>query len=100
MGNRKAKVAVIEFTDYECPFCARFHAQSFAKLKASYIDTGKILYVLKDFPLEFHAHAKTAAIAADCARQQEAYWKMSDALFANQRRLGEAFIWSWQNRCI
>jgi protein-disulfide isomerase len=88
MGDRAAKVGVIEFSDYQCPFCNRFHTQTFPKLKETYIDTGKVQYIFRDFPLEFHPEAKGAAIAANCAGEQGAYWEMYDRLFRNQRRLG------------
>ncbi len=88
LGDRQAKVGVVEFSDYQCPFCSRFHSQTFPKLKKNYIDTGKVQYVVRDFPLDFHRQAKEAAIAANCAGQQDAYWEMQHALFTNQRRLG------------
>ncbi len=88
LGNSEAKIAVVEFSDYQCPFCNRFYSQTLAKLKARYIDTGKVKYVFRDFPLAFHPQAKSAAVAANCAGKQNAYWKMHDGLFNNQRRLG------------
>ena len=88
LGDQHATVAIVEFTDYQCPYCEKYHSQTFAKLKKEYIDTGKVRYVLRDFPLDFHDHAKTAAIAANCAGEQDAYWQMNDQLFANQSELG------------
>ncbi len=89
-GNVNAKVAIVEFSDYECPFCGRFHAQTLPSLKKDYIDTGKVQYIFRDFPLEFHPHAINAAIVANCAGEQGAYWEMHDKLFVNQKRLGKA----------
>lgn len=88
LGNSDAQIAIVEFTDYECPFCQRFHNQTFSQLKNDYIDSGKIRYFLRNFPLGFHAQAKPAAIAAICAGEQGRYWEMSHELFVNQRRLG------------
>lgn len=87
LGTQEAAVGMVEFSDYECPFCQRFFTQTFPKLKETYIDTGKVQYVFRDFPLAFHTKAKDAAVAAKCAGKQDAYWKMHNALFANQRRL-------------
>ncbi len=89
LGSREAKVAIVEFTDYQCPYCAKYHSQTFDMLKKEYIDTGKVQYFLRDFPLDFHDHAKGAAIAANCAGEQDAYWQMMDRLFANQSELGD-----------
>lgn len=88
LGNRAAQVGIVEFSDYQCPFCVRFHTQTFPKLKEAYIDTDKVQYIFRDFPLDFHLQAKEAAIAANCAGEQDAYWKMHHDLFTNQRRLG------------
>ncbi|WP_342349582.1 thioredoxin domain-containing protein [uncultured Nitrospira sp.] len=91
LGSQQAKVAIVEFTDYQCPYCAQYHSETFENLKKEYIDTGKVQYVLRDFPLDFHAHAKGAAVAANCAGEQEAYWPMSHQLFSNQSELGDGF---------
>ena len=91
LGSPTAPVAVVEFSEFQCPFCRRHFDQTFSGLKQSYIDTGKVRYVFRNFPLvEIHPNAKAAAVAAYCAGQQGAYWKMHDALFANQSRLGPA----------
>jgi protein-disulfide isomerase len=87
VGNSKATVAIMEFSDFQCPFCARFEKQSMAKLKKSYIDTGKVKFISRDFPLSFHSKAKTAAIAANCALEQGAYEQIRTALYDNQRNL-------------
>jgi len=89
LGNPGAKLALVEFSDFECPFCFRFHKQAYPEIKRRYIDTGKLRYVFKDFPLGFHAGARPAAIAARCAAGQGKFWEMHEALFANQRALGE-----------
>jgi protein-disulfide isomerase len=89
LGSQQAKVAIVEFTDYQCPYCAQYHSGTFENLKNEYIDTGKVQYVLRDFPLDFHAYAKGAAIAANCAGEQDAYWQMNHQLFSNQPELGD-----------
>ena len=89
-GNAEARVTMIEFSDYECPFCGRFYTDAYAQLKKEYIDTGKIKFVFKDFPLSFHPQAQKAAESARCVRDQkgdEGYFKMHDLLFANQQSL-------------
>lgn len=89
-GSGSAALALIEFADYQCPYCRSFHLGILPKLKAAYIDTGKIRYFYKDFPLPNHAHAFDAAVAAHCARTQGRYWQMQERLYAEQARLGEA----------
>ncbi len=89
LGSQQAKVAIVEFTDYQCPYCAQYHSGTFENLKKEYIDTGKVQYFLRDFPLDFHAYAKGAAISANCAGEQDAYWQMNHQLFSNQSELGD-----------
>lgn len=84
LGDKNAKVTMIDFTDYECPFCKRHFEQSFAQIKKEYIDTGKIKYVVRDLPLSFHQNAHKEAQAAECAREQggdDAYFKYHDEIF-------------------
>lgn len=90
LGSRNAPVAMLEFSDYECPYCGRYQTDAFAQIKKRYIDTGKLRYVYRDFPLEFHASARPAAIAAACAAAQQQFAPFSAALFARQGELGEA----------
>ncbi|MCF6211683.1 MAG: DsbA family protein [Gammaproteobacteria bacterium] len=89
IGNKNAKVVMVEFTDYQCPFCQRHTQKTFPQLKEGYIDTGKLFYVMKDYPLAFHDQAKPAAVAANCAGEQGAYWAMHEQLFASGIRLGK-----------
>ena len=90
VGRADAPVLVIEFTDLQCPYCAQFASQIFPRLKAAYIDTGRIRYASRDLPLPMHRHAETAAVAARCAGEQGRYWEYRHAVFAAQRRLGTA----------
>ncbi len=84
LGRADAPVTIVEFSDYQCPFCRRFFATTFPVLKKDYIDTGKLRYVFRDFPLEMHPQARQAAEAAHCAGEQGKYWEMHDVLFQNQ----------------
>ena len=81
LGDLKAPVTLIEFTDYECPFCKKFYKKALKKLKKAYIDTGKLRLVVRDFPLPFHKNARLAANAAHCAGEQNKFWPMHDALY-------------------
>lgn len=87
LGKDDAKVAIIEFSDFQCPYCNRHNKQTLPKLKEQYMDSGKVKYVMRDFPLGFHRQAKIAAIAANCAGEQGKYWPMHDKLFENARKL-------------
>ena len=89
LGSSKAKLVLVEFSDYECPFCARFYSQTLPVIKKEYIDTGKLRFVYKDFPLPFHKNAMKAASAAFCAGKQGKYFEMHNLLFENQRNLDD-----------
>lgn len=80
LGREDAPVTMVEFADYQCPFCRRFETQSFAQLKKDYIDTGKVRFVSRDLPLEFHPNAPAAANAARCAGEQKKFWEIHDAI--------------------
>ena len=86
-GTGAAKVALIEFSDYQCPFCSRYSKDTFPQIATDYIDTGKIRYVFRDLPLSFHKQAFKAAEAAHCAGAQDKFWEMHDLLFQNQTAL-------------
>ena len=90
LGRNDAPVTLVEFSDYQCPFCQRFFATTLPALKKDYIDTGKLRFVYRDFPLEMHPHAREAAVAAHCAGEQGKYWEMHDALFQYQAALAPA----------
>lgn len=88
MGKKDAPITLIEFSDYQCPFCRRFFQTTLPALQAEYIDTGKVRYVFRDFPLDgIHPQARKAAEAAQCAGEQDKYWAMHDLLFQNQQAL-------------
>lgn len=80
-GNANAPVTIVEWSDYECPFCQRFYSQTLGQIEQEYIDTGKVKFVYRDFPLSFHPNAQKAAEAAECAGEQGKYYEMHDMLF-------------------
>lgn len=81
-GNQGAKVTIVEFSEYQCPYCARYTAEAYQQIWETYGED--IYYVWRDFPLEFHQNAQPAAVAAYCAGRQDQYWQMHDQIFANQ----------------
>ena len=83
-GDPNAPVTIVEFSDYECPFCARFFSETYPQLVENYIDTGIAKLVFRDFPLSFHPNAEKAAVAAECAGDQGKYYEMHDLLFERQ----------------
>ena len=80
-GGKDAPVTIVEFSDYECPFCTKFYEQSLQLIEKNYIDTGKVKFIYRDFPLSFHQNAQKAAEAAECAGEQDKYFEMHDLLF-------------------
>ncbi|MFW6042445.1 MAG: thioredoxin domain-containing protein [Chloroflexota bacterium] len=84
-GDPTAPVTIVEFTDYQCPYCARYVEETLPNLVETFVESGDVYYVMKDFPLDhIHEEARAAAAAARCAGEQEAYWEMHDLLFARQ----------------
>ena len=75
---------VIEVSDFQCPYCKRWHDESFAKLEKEYVQTGKVRMAYLNFPLSMHANARAAAEAAMCASVQDKFWPMHESLFATQ----------------
>jgi protein-disulfide isomerase len=89
-GDPDAPITIIEFSDYECPFCARFYVQTLSLIDEEYIKTGKVNLVYRDFPLSIHPNAQKAAEAAECAGEQGKYYEMHDILFENGANGGVA----------
>jgi protein-disulfide isomerase len=90
-GQADAKFAIVEFADFECPFCGRYTRDTYGPLTKEFVDTGKVRYVFFHLPLErVHPRAFKAAEAAECAREQGKFWEMHDQLFANQQALAPA----------
>lgn len=82
-GNENAKVTIVEFSDFECPFCGRFYTDTLPSLRKEYIDTGKVKLYFRHYPLSFHPKAVPLAHASECANDQAAFLKMHDKIFDN-----------------
>jgi len=87
LGSKSAPLTIVEYTDYQCPFCQRFHVASFPELKRNYIDTGKVRFFSKDLPLDMHANAMRAAQSARCAAEQGKFWELRDVMGMNPDKL-------------
>jgi protein-disulfide isomerase len=99
-GDANAPVTIVEFSDYECPFCGRFYSDTLSQIDKEYIQTGKVKLVFKDFPLSFHPNAQLAAEAVRCVRDDlgdEGYYDMHDKLFENQNRLSRSDLEAFAN---
>ena len=95
-GNANAAVTLVEFTDYQCGFCARYVKETFPQLERDYIATGKLKYVFRNFPLEaIHKQSFKAHEAAVCAGEQGKFWEMHDRLFATPIALEPAQLISY-----
>jgi protein-disulfide isomerase len=87
LGAKDAPLTIVEFTDYQCPFCRQFHITTFVELKKNYIDTGKVRFFSRDMPLDFHSNALRAAQAARCANDQGKFWPMRDLMGSHPDKL-------------
>ena len=88
LGSKDAPVTLVEFTDYQCPYCRQFHVTVFSELKKNYIDTGKVRFYSRDLPLDqIHPNAVRAAQAGRCAAAQGQFWKMRDLMGASPDKL-------------
>ena len=88
-GKSTARLAIIEFSDFECPFCGRYARDVYPRLVEEYVDTGKVLYVFRHYPLDNHPLAAKAAEAVECAAGEGKYWSMHDRLFEANGALAE-----------
>ena len=95
--NPDAPVTIIEFSDFQCPYCAKFYSETLPKIKEEYVKTGKVRIVYKHFPLAFHENAFKAAEAAECAREQGKFWEMHNKLFENSNALAENKLREYAN---
>ncbi len=92
LGKKDAPVTIIEFSDFQCPFCRKFAEDTLPQLKKEYVDTGKARLVYRDFPLSFHPGAIPAAQGAECAKEQGKFWQMHDTIFAEQAKQGSGTV--------
>jgi protein-disulfide isomerase len=88
-GDKNAEVILVEFSDYQCPFCARHFRETMPQISRDYIKTDKIKYFFRDFPIEaIHPGATKRHVIAHCAGEQDKYWNMHDLLFGRQKQVG------------
>lgn len=93
LGSESAPITIVEFTDYQCPFCARHSRSTLTAIRRDYVDRGLVRYQLRDLPLsDIHAFARSASIAARCvaALHPDRFWRYHDRLFASQRQLSNS----------
>jgi protein-disulfide isomerase len=87
LGSADAPFTLVEFSDYQCPFCRSFHTTVFKEIKKNFVDTGKLRFISRDLPLPMHDHATQAANAARCAGDENQFWKMRHLLIVNSQKL-------------
>ena len=89
IGEEDAEYAIVEFSDYQCPYCRRHFNQTLPQIEQNYVSSGKVKYVMKQFPLGFHAEARGASIAALCVDRLKPgnYWQVHKSIFAGETEL-------------
>jgi protein-disulfide isomerase len=92
LGRSDAPLTMVEFSDLQCPFCRQYLLSSFDEIKRTWIDPGKLRYISRDYPLDFHAQARNASVGARCAGEQGKYWEMRVLLGRNAAVLSPEFI--------
>ena len=95
LGEEDAPVTIVEFSDFQCPYCARFFEQTFPQLKENYIKTGKVKLAFRHLPLSFHQYAQKTAEASECANEQGKFWEYHDTVFSNQDQLSDTILSIW-----
>ena len=91
-GAKTAKVALIEYSDYQCPDCGRFARETEPGLRKEYVESGRVLFAFRHLPLSIHQYAVRAAETTECARRQGKFWQLHDLLFANQQQLDDVSL--------
>lgn len=84
LGDPGAPIAIIEYSDFQCPFCRSFFNDTLPSIKKNFVETGKAKLIYRHFPLNFHPAAQPSAEAAECANDQGKFWEMHDAIFTKQ----------------
>lgn len=92
LGETDAPVTIVEFSDFQCPFCRTFYEDTYVQIKKEYIDTGKVKLSYRHFPLDFHPAAQVSAEAAECANDQGKFWEYHDLLYQKQAEQGTGTI--------
>jgi protein-disulfide isomerase len=90
LGEKTARIGLVMYSDFECPYCARFAQDTFPALEEQYVRTGRVLVAFRQYPLPMHRFAVKAAEAAECAGRQGKFWPFHDQLFADQKTLDVA----------
>jgi protein-disulfide isomerase len=87
-GSSDAPITLVEFSDFECPYCTRFFLQAYPQILSQYVEQGKVLLVYKQFPLiSIHAYAQESAVASLCAQKQGKFWEYHDQLFEAMKEI-------------
>jgi len=96
LGNENATVTLTEYSDFQCPFCNKFFRETESLIIQQYVDTGKVKFVYKHYPVDsIHPQASRAAQASECANEQGKFWEYHDILFRNANSLGERSYKNW-----
>ena len=90
LGQPAARVVMVAFSDFQCPYCAGFERDTFDQIKRQFISSGEVEYAFRHLPLTSHPFARDAALAASCAGNQNRFWEMHTYLFAHQADLGKS----------
>jgi protein-disulfide isomerase len=91
-GDQSAKVGILEFSDFECPYCMRYHREAYQQILQKYVNSGRVLLIFRHLPLPRHALARQASVAAECAGKVGRFWEMHDSLFEPPPELGLAHL--------
>ncbi len=94
-GDPKAPITIVEFSDFQCPFCGQWFKNAYSQINENYIKKGTVKLVYRHFPLSFHPQANPAANAAECANEQGKFWEMHDRIFTNQEQLSPENYKAW-----
>jgi protein-disulfide isomerase len=94
-GAAEAPVVLIEYSDFQCPYCGRFARETLPLIEKNYVATGRLAVVFRHLPIESHPRANSAAAVAECARAQGKGWEMHDLMFAHQGQLEEADLFRY-----
>jgi len=92
IGRTSAPLAMMIYSDFQCPYCGQFARETWPSIKKNFVDTGRVLVIFRNLPLAIHQEAKGAAVSAECAARQGKFWAVHDLLFQNQLQLGPQTI--------
>jgi protein-disulfide isomerase len=92
LGSAAAKVGLVVYSDFQCPFCGKFARETLPAIQVQYVKSGKVLLAFREFPLPMHQFAQKAAEAAECAGRQGKFWPFHDELFSVPQALDPASL--------